>query len=305
MIRRFLDLWLQPASPVSFRATRVLLALQALWLVLSRPDAPKIVTWPAPFFPESIRLDALRYGIIPGNLAVEWFLYAGLIAVLLLVIAGVKPRVTSALAGLLLYHFAPLEEIVAGMPHTFFGGLTVPTLGLLILSFAEQPPRRGGEPSPEYRWPVMLVQLLFSFTYFFAFTAKLRFSGYRWFQASTIRAFTLEAWALTQPVLALQVASLPWLCWLVAIATLIFEASFPLVVFFPRLRRVMIPLAALFHLAIVLSMDIIFTSELLLLLFVNWEWVAATLRAQRQGQHRLLDEQRGLVGVAGREAEHP
>ena len=51
---------------------------------------------------------------------------------------------------------------------------------------------------------------------------------------------------------------------------LAFELAFPAVLFRPRLRSVVLPLAALFHVANSLLFRIFFQNVALLLLFVDW-----------------------------------
>jgi Vitamin K-dependent gamma-carboxylase len=275
-------MWFEPEPARNLRACRFILAAQALWLLLSRPDIPDLVTWPSMFFPQRTRLELLRYGIVRGHERIEWLLYLLLHLTLVAVLFGLLPRITTAVSGLLLYHFAPFEEIIVGMPHTHFGGLTVSTLGLLILSFAEVPPRRSVAKSAEYRWPVALIQLLFAFTYLFAFFGKLRYSGFRWFTAQTIHVFVLANWGITHAVLARQIADRPILCWAIALFAFFFESTFWICVFLPRARWVYVPLAIAFHVATVLVFDINFPSFALLLLFVNWDWVAERARQIRE-----------------------
>jgi hypothetical protein len=281
--------WSAPESPANLRASRVILAAQGLWILLSRPDIPRLASWPAAFFPADARLEFLRYGITRGHPGIEWALYGLLHVALLLVISGAAPRAACATAGLLLYHFAPFEEIIVGMPHTHFGGLTIPTVGLLILAFAAQPPARGGASSPEYRWPLTLIRLLFSFTYLFAFLGKLRYSGLLWFTGDTLRGYLLVAQATTGPVLALRLAGQTGLCWVLAIATFFFEALFPLAVFSTWARRALVPSAIAFHLGNVLALDIGFPSAPLLLLFVNWEWLGMKVLPVARGAGRTSE----------------
>lgn len=285
MIARLWEwMWFEPESPRAWRACRVVLAAQALWVLLSRPDIPDLVTWPSAFFPSRTHLEFLRYGITRGHDAIEWTLYLLLHLTLIMVAFGILPRLTAAVSGLLLYHFAPFEEIIVGMPHTHFGGLTVPTFGLLVLAFADAPPRRSTARSPEYRWPVALIQLFFAFTYLFAFFGKLRYSGIRWFTGETMRGFALGNWGITHAVLGRYVADRPLLCWAIALGTLAFESTFWICVFWPAARRAYLPLAILFHLGIVLVLNINFPSAPMLLLFLNWDWAAEQFR---QGRERI------------------
>jgi len=275
-------------SPWMMRGVRVVLAVQALWLLLSRPDIPALVTWPRAFFSSVPPARALRFGIGLFPASVEWGMFALLHIVLLAIIFGRFTRINSAIAGLLLYHFAPFEEIIAGMPHTFFGGLTVPAVGLLILSVAVRVPREATKWSAEYRWPVALIQLLFSFNYFCAALAKFRFSHISWFTGENIRRWLVENWAVTTPPWSLRVAASPFLCWTIALATLFLETLFPLCVVSRTARRILVPLAFLGHIGIVYTLGITFPSILLLLLFVNWDWVALRLHRAPRG-----DEDRG------------
>ena len=287
-------LWFASESARTLRATRILLAAQALWLVLSRPQLPEIVSFPQSFFGPAARPEYLRFGIHRGGLPLEWGLYGLLMIALLMACAGILPRFTCALSGLLLYHFAPFEEIFIGMPHTHFGGMTVPAVGLLILSFAEVHDGSGDERSPEYRWPVALIQLFFSFIYLFGFLGKLRYSGWRWFRASTIRSQILGNYGMDKPVLAHFVANRSWLCWPMAVTTLLFEATFWICVFYRPARRIYVPFAILFHAGILLTMNISFTSVPLLLLFVNWDWVAARYR-ERSAAQRAISSRREAI----------
>ena len=42
--------WFRDESPVNLIAARIILALNALWLVLSRPKLTEILTWPRAFW---------------------------------------------------------------------------------------------------------------------------------------------------------------------------------------------------------------------------------------------------------------
>jgi hypothetical protein len=280
-------LWFDESSATMLRATRAILCLQALWLLLSRPDLPDLVSWPHAFFAGRPAAELARFaiGVFPPD--VEWSLYRLLHAALLLALSGFMPRLSTAISGLLLYHFAPFEEIIVGMPHTFFGGLTVPTLGLLILSFARQPGEAGVR-SPEYRWPVTAVQLLFTFNYFFAGIAKLRFGHLQWFTGGNIRNWAIENWAVTTPPWSLLVADSMVLCWMIAISTFVIELFFPLVLVSRNARRLFVPMAFVGHVGIVKTLGIMFPSAPLLLLFVNWDFV--TERLERLKRRADADE---------------
>lgn len=267
--------WFAPAHPLCLTATRVILCAQALWILLSRPDLPALAHWPRAFFRLVPALLPLRFGFgLPA--AFEWALFALAFAAVLAALGGLWPRASCLAAGLLLYHFAPLEELVAGLPHTAFGGLSVPALGLCILAFADSPRWRGA-PSPDHRWPFALIQLLFAFGYFFPTLAKLRFAGPLWFTGENIHYYLLGNFTVTGAPLALALASHPLLCRAVALGTLALEVTAPLVVVSPRFALLFVPAALLFHTGIVLTIGYFFPSLPLLLLLVDWDALGRAL----------------------------
>jgi len=269
--------WFAPAHPLCLVAARVVLAAQALWILLSRPDLPEMTRWPRAFFRLAPPLLPPRFGFglglpVPG----EWVLFALLHLALLAALLGWRARASCLTAGLLLYHFAPMEEAVAGLPHTAFGGLTVPVLGLCILAFAEAPSWRGG-PAADYRWPFALIQLLFALGYFFPTLAKLRFAGPLWFTGENIRYYALGNFTITGAPLAVALAARPLWCRAVALGTLLLEVGAPLVVVSPRFALLFVPAALLFHTGIVLTIGYFFPSLPLLLLLVDWDALGRAL----------------------------
>jgi hypothetical protein len=279
--RLWAHVFFRPAHPLGLVAARTIVCAQALWILLSRPDLPELVAWPDEFAALGGRALALRFGVMGLPLAVERGLFLLLHGVLLSALVGLRPRVSCLLAGLLLYHFAPFEELIAGLPHTAFGGLTVPTLALLLLSFAEPPSRRAA-PAADYRWPLALIQLLFSFSYLFPTLAKLRFSGPGWFSAETIHYYALGNATVTGAPLAVWVASQPLLCEAIALGTFLVEVSAPLVVVFPAFAAAFVPAALAFHLGIVLVIGYFFPSLPLLLLLLDWDALGRRLAPMRE-----------------------
>jgi hypothetical protein len=271
--------WFRPAHPLCLTATRAILCLQALWILLSRPDLPDLARWPPELWVLAGRALPARFGIVGLPFAGEQALFLLLHVSLLAALAGVRPRLTCLASGLLLYHFAPFEEVIARMPHTAFGGLTVPAVGLLVLSFAELP-RRGAPPSSEYRWPFALVQLLFACSYFFPLLAKLRFSGPGWFTADNIRYYALGNLGVTGAPLAAWVAGRPLVCGAIALGTLLLEGLSPLVVLSPAAAMAFIPAALGFHVGIALVIGYFFPSLPLLLLLLDWDRIGRRRQAR-------------------------
>lgn len=253
--------------------TRVVLALQALWIVLSRPELPRVVSWPEPFWSGVPRTLQLRFGIT-RSLPFEMALYAVLVVLLVAAAFGLAERYTCIAAGLLLVHFAPLEEIITGGPLTMFRGLTHSALGLLLVGFASV--RVAETRAWQYRWPVAGAQFLMAMTYFGAATSKLHSAGLAWAEAGNIRAIamTFYTWGVRAP-LAPRLIERSWLCAAIAVGTVVMELTFPLVLVSRRAAKVIVPLVFIGHLGIMLTLGIVFLSLPLLLLFIDWEWLAA------------------------------
>jgi hypothetical protein len=276
--------WYGPEPARNLAAARVLLAAVALWVVLSRHDLPSMLTYPPEMWAGVSPERRLRFLMVFG-VGFERVLYALLHAVLLCALVGLWPRVACFTAGLLLYHFAPFETIIR-TANPYLRGLTIPCLGLLVMSFSRcgdalalwpRPPRVAA-PSGEYRWPLRLVQVLFCQIYLFAGWSKLFTTGWSWASAENVRGHLL---ALNQALVAppaaswgYVVAAHPLACSALAWAGLALEFAFPLVLFSTRARWVLLPAAAFFHAANSVLFRIFFQNAPLLLLFVDWEAVA-------------------------------
>jgi hypothetical protein len=276
--------WYRPGSARNLAAARILLSATALWVVLSRADLPSILAFPDEFWLAVSAERRLRFLMVFG-LGGERLLYGALHVALLGALLGVRPRASCFASGLLLYHFAPFETIFRSA-NPYLRGLTIPTLGLLMLSFSRcgdalalgGSGRRGGPPPPaswEYGWPLRLVQVLFCQIYLFAAWSKLFASGGSWLAAANIRGHLL---ALNQALSAQPEASWgyalarhPALCAATAWAGLGLELAFPLVLVSMLARALLLPAAALFHLANAVLFGILFQNLPLLLLFVDWD----------------------------------
>lgn len=270
--------WFREESARNLAAARILLAGTALWMVLSRPELPEIAGLPPELWTRVSPERRLRF-LMLGGVGVERPLYGVLPMALVAALAGILPRASCLLAGLLLYHFAPFETIIRS-PNPYLRGLTIPTLGLLVLSFSRcgdalRAGSRGAvAASWEYRWPLALVQVLFCQVYLFAAYAKLVTSGLSWAAGENMRGYLLllNQGLMSEPgrSLGYALAEQRWACSALGLAGLVFETAFPLVLFSRRARRVLLPLALVFHLGNSLFFRIAFQNLPLLLLFVDW-----------------------------------
>jgi hypothetical protein len=272
--------WHAPTSARHLAIARILLAGTALWMVLSRVDLPGVLAFPAEMWTGVGAARRVRF-LLGAPLAVERVLYVALHATLLAALLGVYPRIACFASGLLLYHFAPFETIIRS-PNPYLRGLTLPALGLLILSFAPHAdawriaPRHAPDaPGQTPVWPLRLVQVLLCQIYFFAGYAKLVTSGLAWPAAENVRRYLLllNQGLSSDPAgsLGYALADVTWACALLGWGGLAFELLFPLVLVSRAARLVLLPLAVAFHLANGLLFRIFFQNVFLLLLFVDWD----------------------------------
>lgn len=285
--------WFEPGSPLALIAARSLLALNALWIILSRPGLPDLVRWPGIFWSDADIFTRIRFLVPPFPFGIEVALYTILVVGLLLVLTGRFVRGAALTSAVILYHFADFEKIFSSPGSPFFRGLTVPVSGLFIVAFA-QIPRRDDPPSPEYRWPVKLIQLLFGLTYLMAGISKLRIIGLRWFRPENFEGILLAKMLPdAMPPWAQLFADHRALIWLGAIGGIAIDFLPIFAVFSRRAARVIVPATFIAHMVILRVLDVMFLNLPLLLLFVNWDWVAARWRTRSDGQSGIAETARG------------
>jgi hypothetical protein len=275
---RWSDFWFRPVTSRGVHIARLLLSINALWVVLSRPDWPDLFAWPPELW-AGAGTSRLRY-LYFSPATTERILYWVLCLCLVAVIVNVGTRLFAFAAGLLLYHFAPLEHVIAQSVGPYFGGLTVPLLGFLILAAAPRPAKDRSVRSPDHRWPLALIQMLFAFTYVLAGLAKLRFSGFGWMSADNMRS-TIEVFNSFEPAdrpVARFLVEHPALCGALAVATVAMELTFPLILFSRRAAQILVPLVFAGHVGIYLTLGVVFLNLPLVLIFVDWDAVSARLR---------------------------
>jgi hypothetical protein len=82
------------------------------------------------------------------------------------------------------------------------------------------------------------------------------------------------------------------------VGTLVFELGLVTVLFSKTARRVLVPIVALFHLAILLSMNLTFLNVPQLLVFADWDVVAAWVKRQQAkdaGKHIHVETTRSTA----------
>ncbi|HYS52281.1 MAG TPA: hypothetical protein VER58_00790 [Thermoanaerobaculia bacterium] len=276
-MKRWLDSYfLSSGNRVDFLAARAIVAGNTLWLVLSRPDLPALASWPSIFWQNVGPLQRVRFLVVQIPPLAEALLYWVLVVALLMVMFGFGTRITGVVAAILLYRLAAMEPVIGSIGLLWFQGFTPLILALIIIAAASPRSRE----SFDDRWPVSAIRTLFALYYFFCGFEKLVVIGPAWLTASSMRTLILaqQSRQVFLTPLASTVASSAVLCWLISISTILIELGFPLVLVSRLARRILLPAAWLGHIGIALCLGLVFPDWPLLLLFVNWDALAARLR---------------------------
>ena len=299
--------WFAPGSSRNLAAVRIVIAIQALWIVLSR-DYGGISGLPADLWSGVTTLDRVRYAIVPGHPLVEHGLTVMAVVALVAVALGVATRISCLVAALLLYHLAPFETIL-WTTSPYERGLEIATLSLVILSIApcddvwsvtaRHQSRRNV--AWEYNWPLLVIQLFVAQVYLFSGWSKLFRVGWSWVSAENLRhwllLFNQEDQIAVFRGLGTWLAGHPALCLLIAVGSLTLDLTFIVVLVWKRARKVYVPLAAMFHLGILFSMNIAFLNLPQLLVFIDWDWVTAWLRWGRAAPAARIAADAGVASM--------
>lgn len=271
--------WFEADSATNLAIARIIVAVHALWILLSRDYAA--ISGLSGFWvavPSTLRW---RYLLFPGHADIETALQWLAVVALLAAIAGVYPRIACVVAGLLLYHLAPLESVIWS-PSATARGLTLSPVLLVLLGAARSGdtlriwPRLTASPAPswEYGWPRRLTWLLIAEVYLFAAYSKLTASGLAWSSAANIRRWLLlfsldEQWS--HRALGRWLADHPALCLAIGIGVVIFEWTFILAVFSRTARRILVTAALLLQVGIFFALSLNVGETWLVLTFIDWD----------------------------------
>jgi Vitamin K-dependent gamma-carboxylase len=284
--------WFTPTSPRNLAAARIVFSAYSLWVLASRSLAD-VSGLPPDFWSRVDATARWRYLDFPGHFALERILVWVAGTALVCAMLGILSRLSCFVAGILLYHLAPLESII-WIPHPYARGLTISVLALLTLSFSPcgdclvlQPLSRRPKAvtSDDYTWPVRLIQVFLVEIYLFSGYAKIAVVGWKWASPSNIRNWVLYCIEEDQigvfHSFGAWIADRPLVCLAMGVGTLVFELGLVTVLFSKTARRVLVPMVALFHLAILLSMNLTFLNVPQLLVFADWDVVAAWVKRRR------------------------
>ena len=276
--------WFADGSATSLAMARILVTGHALWILLSR-DPAALTALPAEFWRFAQDSARWRFLIFEGHPLLERVLQTGAIVALASALFGLWPRVSCLVAGALLYHLAPFETMLY-TPSPWVKGYTITTLALVVLGTSRCGDalalRRGNgsAPSWEYRWPLLLIQAALAQVYLFAGYAKMLRTGPSWV-LDTVRGYT-QLYTQNEEVavfhaLGTWLVAHPALCVAAGCVAVALNLTFWTALFWRGARRVLVPFALAWHLAILLTMNIAFLEAPLLLVFVDWDALRARL----------------------------
>ena len=281
-----------PEPALNLACARVIFAAHALWVLLSR-DFSVFSALPAEFWIDVDPLQLWRYLIFPGHPGLESLLQWCAVVTLCTAVLGILPRISCFVAALLLYHLAPLETIY-WTQNPFQRGLTISVLVLFTLSFSRcgDALRLGGAPpappSPDYCWPLRLVQFHFAALYFLSGYAKLYRVGLSWLAPDNLRDWFLlfaqqDQLRRLSPIFTTAgpwIAEHWWLCFVAALFGIVANLLFIATPFSRYARRVLVPDALFFHVMVLLTLNIFWINTPQLLVYVNWQWLVDWVKAR-------------------------
>ena len=139
--------------------------------------------------------------------------------------------------------------------------------------------------SPYAYWPILLLQVFFALMYFSAVVWKHE-SGLGWANGFTLQAYLVQDGIRHDSSIALWLSQFHYFIYFVQLIVVTFQATFFLIIFFPKLRWIYIPLGLVLHIAILLTLTAPFYQWIALYFgFIPW----SNLREIISGRRRLID----------------
>lgn len=119
-----------------------------------------------------------------------------------------------------------------------------------------QPHPKRGDVIPQ--WPYQTIKALLVLAYFGAGWCKVVEVGFLWADGYSMQGFLLEKYLLHDNSIALWLSHFYGLCLVLGAVTLLLELTFPIILFFPRLNWIYLPMGIGLHLGIYFTMSISF-----------------------------------------------
>lgn len=129
------------------------------------------------------------------------------------------------------------------------------------------------------RWPILFLQWFFPLMYISAVVSKLTRGGLEWANGISLQYFMILEGHKNDSELALFVSQFHHFLKFAEYIVLLFQATFFLILFFPRLKWIYLPLGLVFHLAIYVTLRAPFPQWIAMyVVYIPWalafKWLA-------------------------------
>lgn len=132
--------------------------------------------------------------------------------------------------------------------------------------------------APCARWPILFLQWFFPLMYISAVVSKLTRGGLEWANGISLQYFMILEAYKNDSSLALYLSEFHYFLKFAEYVVLVFQATFFLIMFFPRLKWVYLPLGVLFHLVIWVTLRAPFPQWIVMyIVYIPWALVLKKL----------------------------
>jgi len=291
--KRWRHFWFEPATPFNLAFCRILF-FGGIFLFYLQSDFSAWAEVDKLFWKPIWLFSRFHLPVLSGDqLAVIQFIWKAALGLSCIGLFARMSTITSFVLGIYLI----------GLPHNFgktnhSDAILVLILGIMALSRCgeslsfdrlllklrrgkHQPPAEPAT-SGEYTWPVKLVWLLMALIFFAAGVSKIGRSGLEWIMSDNIAILLIESIYAKEPLSSWgpYVAQHGWLCRMLAVTTVTFEAGFPLALINRRARWVIVPGMASIQIGIAILLGPGFRDFLIGYLFwIPWDRVSPFVRS--------------------------
>ncbi len=137
---------------------------------------------------------------------------------------------------------------------------------------------------PGAAWPILFIQWFFPLMYLSAVVSKLTRGGIEWANGISLQYFMILEAYKNDSDLALFVSQFHYFLKFAEYIVLAFQASFFLILFFPRLKWIYLPLGLIFHLIIYVTLRAPFPQWIAMyIVYIPWSLVILWLARKRVG----------------------
>ena len=306
VLRRWNEYWFRPTLLVNLALSRIIIVAVQLYLLVTADQynherlrelstLPDFIYDPLPMF----RLLTFPFGLeFRPSLEILLSIYAITLAAGMLALIGLKTNLSLLLfvVGITLmqafsYSFGDLHHPEALMIITLSVLAVSPAGRVLSVDYLQS--RRRSSPEGAKvdalhmteslaRWPLLLTRWMFAIIYLDAAASKLGRSGLDWMNGYTLQYYLLRDGLRTGHDFGVWLADHHNLVWLLSWTTILFEGTFFLVLIFPRLAWVYVPLGLALHIGMCATLGACFYQYMAIYaVFVPWAPICRALR------HRL------------------